>query len=174
MPARHRDRDLVKRVGVLASAEEQSGVIGRFSVRLVAERRPERHADGDQPVEVVHRTVAVGVDPIVVDAGTERGAEERRHVLGRVLEAAGALEGGAASQVDETAGVGRRPAGSRATFDGQHLCARLSRRDDRRRARDAEANHDHVDRLVEANGFDLERRDRLPLPPRARMQPWAA
>ncbi len=111
--ARRRGRDLVERVSVLTATEEQASVIGRFTVRLVAERRPERDADRDQPVEVVRRTLAVGVHAIVVHAGPEGGPEERRHVLRRVLEAAGILEGRAASQVDETTGVGRRPTGSR-------------------------------------------------------------
>ena len=167
---RHRDRDFVERIGVLAAAEEQPGVIGRFAVRLVAERRPERHADRDQPVEVVRRTLAIGVHAIVVHAGPEGGPEERRHVLRRVLEATGALEGRAASQVDEAAGVGRRPSGSRATFDGQHVRSRLARRHHRRRARDAQAHDDHVDRLVEANLADVKRRDLLHPPPRVRRQ----
>ena len=44
---------------------------------------------------------------------------------GRVLEAAGALEGRAAAQVDEAAGVGRRPARRHGAFDGQHVGPRL-------------------------------------------------
>ena len=119
---------LVKRVGVLTAAEEQPRVVGRLPVRLVAERRPERHADGDQPVEVVRRTLAVGVHAFVVHAGPESGPEERRHVLRRVLEATGPLEGRAAPEVDEAAGVGRRPSGSGAPFDGQHVGSRLARR----------------------------------------------
>ena len=92
MTARCRDRYLVEWVGVLAAAEEQPGVVGRFPVRLVAERRPERHADRDQPVKVVGRTLAIDVHSIVVHAGPEGGPEERRHVLRRVPEAAGSLQ----------------------------------------------------------------------------------
>ena len=159
--ARYRGRELVEGIGVLTAAEEQPGVVGRLAVRLVAERRPERHADRDQPVEVVRRALAVGVHAIVVDAGPEGGPQERRHVLRRVLEATGALEGRAASQVDEAAGVGRRPSGPPAPFDGQHVRSCLPRPDDRRRAGDAQTDDDHVDRLVEANLADVKRRDRL-------------
>ena len=93
---------------------------------------------------------------------------------GESCEAAGVLQGRAASQVDETAGVGRRPTGSRATLDGQHVRSCLARRHNRRRARDAQAHHDHVDRLVEANLADLKRRDRLHPPPRVRTKWWTA
>ena len=131
VPAWHRDRKLVKGIGVLAATEEQPGVIGRFAVRFVAEGGPKRHADGDQPIEVVRRTLAVGVKACLVRVGSERGPEERRHVLGRVVEAAGALQGRAASQVDEPARVGRRPARRTGAFDGQHVRVRLPGRHDR-------------------------------------------
>ena len=79
--ARHRRGELVEGVGVLAAAEEESGVVGRLAVRLVAEGRPERHTDRDQPLEVVRRALAVGVHAVLVDTGPEGGPEECRHVV---------------------------------------------------------------------------------------------
>ena len=121
VPAGHRDRDLVEGVGVLPAAEEQPGVIGRLAVRLVAEGGPERHADRGQPVEMVGRALAVGVEAGLVGLRSERRPEERPHVLRRVVEAAGALERRATPQVDEAAGVGRGAAARHGTFDGQHV-----------------------------------------------------
>ena len=110
---------------------------------------------------MVRRTLAVGVHPVVVDAGPERRPEERRHVLRRVLEATGALEGRAAPQVEEASGVGRRPSGFPAAFDGEHVRPCLPRPHDRRRARRAQTDDDHVGRLVEANPADVDGRDQL-------------
>ena len=53
------------------------------------------------------------------------------------------------------------PPGPAATFDGQYVRSCLPRPHHRRRAGNAQADDDHVDRLVEANLADVKRRDRL-------------
>ncbi len=159
--ARDRRRDLVKGIGVLTATEEQPGVVGRLAVGLVAERRPEGHADGNEPLEVLDRAIAIGVDAVVVGPGPECGVEEGRHVLGRILEPAGVLQRCATAEVDQTAGLGRRPAGSCAPLNGQHVRTGLPRRHHCRGAGDAEAGDHDVGRLVEADLAGLECRDRL-------------
>ena len=82
-------------------------------------------------------------------------------------------ESSAASQIDQTAGVGRRPSGSHAPLDRQNVRSCLAhRRGSRRSAHGAEPYDDHVDRLVEPDLVDLERRDRLHSPPHVRMRRW--
>ena len=70
---------------------------------------------------------------------------------GESCVAAGRLQSRPASQVDESARVGRRATRSKAMFHSQHLCAGLPRCHDGRRTRHAEAHDDDIDRLVETN-----------------------
>ena len=65
--------------------------------------------------------------------------------------AAGRLQRRPASEVDESARIGRRAARGNAMLHSQHLRARLPSCHDGRGTRHAEAHDDDIDRLVEAN-----------------------
>ena len=155
MSSRHRRRDLIERVRVLTTAEEQPRIVGRLPVRFVTERGPEGNADGDQPVEVLPRALAVGNDPIIVHARPERRAQESDHVVNRVLEATGDLEGRPAAQIDQATRIRRRTPGLRTPFDSQNGRPRLPRRHGRTGTGNSQPDHDDIDRLVELNPTDL-------------------
>ena len=104
-----------------AAGEHQTFVGRRFPARLTPEHRLERYAAADQPVEVLDAARAVVGDALLVGARPHRRVQERRHVVDGIVEAAGTLESGAATEIDESArhrGGAAPPAGA---FQDEHV-----------------------------------------------------
>ena len=64
---------------------------------------------------------AVVGDPVLVGARAHRRVEERRHVVHRIVEAAGLLQRRSAAEVDETARHGRRTTPGAGALEDQHI-----------------------------------------------------
>jgi hypothetical protein len=105
-----------------------------------------------EPVEVGDALLAEDADLRLVGLGPARGHEEREHLLGGVLDAAGLLHRRPAAHVDEAAGHRGGAAPAAGALEHEHPGARLGRLDRRARAGAAEADDHDV-------GLRVPRRD---------------
>ena len=167
---RYRERQFVKGIAVTAAEEQPASSTIRDSAcrrMMPGKARRTRPTNRSGPANPLNRSPRVPLST----AGPRAAPEERSHVLRRVLEATGPLEGRATSQVDRAAGVGRSPPGPPATFDGPDVGPRLSRPHDRRRAR-AAPKPTTTTSIVSSKRTSLTRRtgrlDQLHLSPRTK------
>ena len=153
-------RKRAERVGEFAARVGQAvlGAPGVGAALRGQELGLERHAAGDEPIVELDAAVAIRAQPLVVRAGLHRGAQVPVHVLGRVVEAARALQRRAPAEVDRAAGERAGAAAGELALQHQHVRAGLGRLDRRGGSRRAEAHDDHV--RLEVPGGHLGRCER--------------
>jgi hypothetical protein len=131
-------------------ARPDEAVVGRRLAGLaVVEGVLVGNALGDEPVEMLDGAVAVELELGLVVAEADRGAQVFVHLLRRVLEAAGLLEGGATPEIDDAPRHRGGPAAATRALDDEGLRAGFDGGERRRGAGDAEADDEDVDGLVE-------------------------
>jgi hypothetical protein len=144
MAARSGFRDGVEREGILAAAEHQSLVAGRFPARLAPKLWLEWDAASHQPIEVFDAASAVIANSVLIGTRPHRHIQERRHVVDGIIEAASLLQSCAAAEVDEPARRRGRATPAAGAFDDEHVGTCSGGLDRRARTRYAVPRDDNV------------------------------
>ena len=133
---------------------------GRLFARLRIGASLEGYIVGLEPIEHLETAITENTDLGLIRPRTTGGHEKLEHILGRILDPTSYLNRRAATQIDQSSGIGRGTSPTAGALQRDHPRARLARFDRGARTRTTQA-HDHDVGLMRPFG-DVCCRDRPP------------